>query len=160
MATHELPFRGYNIGDDFNHWLLIGRKLQRGPRLFMVKWFRKDRDGSFLWPGYGENLRVLKWIVDRVTGRVDTRATPIGLLPEVGDPDLDRLAVANDQLTEVLAVRRNEWRSELDLQEESFASIGETLPSELEVQLERARTGVEAGGHCGGELWNLACRTA
>jgi phosphoenolpyruvate carboxykinase (GTP) len=155
-----LPFCGYNIGDYFNHWLMIGRKLQRAPRIFMVNWFRKDRDGSFLWPGYGENLRMLKWIVDRVMGRVDSRETPIGLLPKVGDLDLNGLDVPNDQLTEALAVRPNEWRAELDLQERLFASIGETLPSELEVQLETVRSGIEAGGQCGDEPWNLASRTA
>jgi phosphoenolpyruvate carboxykinase (GTP) len=155
-----LPFCGYNIGDYFNHWLMMGRKLGRAPRIFMVNWFRKDPHGSFLWPGYGENLRVLKWIVDRVRGRVGTRETPIGLLPQVSDLDLNGLDIPNDRLTEALAVRRDEWRAELDLQEKFFASIGETLPSELEVQLETVRTGIEAGGQCWDEPWNLASRTA
>jgi phosphoenolpyruvate carboxykinase (GTP) len=155
-----LPFCGYNMGDYFNHWLMIRRKLQRAPRIFMVNWFRKDRDGSFLWPGFGENLRVLKWIVDRVRGRVDARETPIGLLPKVGDLDLNGLDIPNDQLTEALAVKPREWVTELGLQEKFFASIGETLPPELEAQLEAVRTGIEAGRQFGDDLWNLASRTA
>ena len=156
-----LPFCGYNMGDYFTHWHMMGRKLKRPPRVFMVNWFRKDRDGSFLWPGYGENLRVLKWIVDRVRGRVDARETPIGLLPKVGDMELSRLDIPNDQVREALAVKPHEWRAELDLQEKFFASIGETLPPELEVQLETVRTGIEAGRLLfGDDLWNLASRTS
>ena len=93
-----LPFCGYNMGNYFSHWLAMGAKIKRPPSIFMVNWFRKDRDGSFLWPGYGENLRVLKWIVDRVKGRAGAHQTPIGLLPRADDLDLTGLDISNQQI--------------------------------------------------------------
>ncbi|MGO9450361.1 MAG: phosphoenolpyruvate carboxykinase (GTP) [Candidatus Binataceae bacterium] len=140
-----LPFCGYNIGDYFNHWLSMRGKLRHPPRFFMVNWFRKDRDGDFLWPGYSENARVLKWIVERVKGRIGAQETPIGLLPWARDLDLAGLDIPNQALNEALAVNADEWLAELDLQERFFTGIGETLPPELEVQLETVRSGIELG---------------
>ncbi len=141
-----LPFCGYNIGDYFHHWLGMRRRLKHPPRMFMVNWFRKARDGSFLWPGYTENMRVLKWIVERVSERVGAEETPIGLLPNPRDLDLTGLDIPSQQLTQALAIKPGEWRAELELQEKFFKSIGETLPTELETQLEAVRTGIELDG--------------
>ena len=104
-----LPFCGYNMGDYFAHWLAIGGKLRHPPRIFMVNWFRKDRDGSFLWPGYSENMRVLKWIVERARGRVTANETPIGFMPRVADLDLSGLDIPNERLELAMAIRPEEW---------------------------------------------------
>ncbi len=138
-----LPFCGYNMGDYFAHWLAIGGKLRHPPRIFMVNWFRKDRDGSFLWPGYSENMRVLKWIVERARGRVTANETPIGFMPRVADSDLSGLDMPNERLALAMAIRPDEWLPELDLQEQFFAGIGETHPPQLEVQREALRAGLE-----------------
>ena len=138
-----LPFCGYNMGDYFAHWLAIGGKLRHPPRIFMVNWFRKDRDDSFLWPGYSENMRVLKWIVDRARGRVAAEETPIGFMPRAADLDLTGLDMSNERLELAMAIRPEEWLPELDLQEQFFAGIGETLPPQLDVQREALRAGLE-----------------
>ncbi len=138
-----LPFCGYNMGDYFGHWLAIGGILRHPPRIFMVNWFRKDRDNSFLWPGYSENMRVLKWIVDRARGRVTADETPIGFMPRVADFDLSGLDISNEKLELAMAIRPEEWLPELDLQEQFFEGIGETLPPELDVQREALRAGLE-----------------
>src|SRR5258708_23922708 len=128
-----LPFCGYNLGDYFAHWLAIGGKLRHPPRIFMVNWFRKSDDGSFLWPGYSENMRVLKWIFDRARGRVSADETPIGFVPRAADLDLSGLDISNERLEQAMVVKAEEWLPELDLQERLFATIGETLAPELEV---------------------------
>jgi phosphoenolpyruvate carboxykinase (GTP) len=134
-----LPFCGYNIGKYFSHWFAMGSRIKNPPRIFMVNWFRKDHNGSFLWPGYGENMRVLKWIVDRVQGRIGAHKTPIGLLPQVQDLDLTGLEIANEQLHETMAVKPEEWLAELNSQQEFFAGIGRTLPPELDQRREALR---------------------
>jgi phosphoenolpyruvate carboxykinase (GTP) len=133
-----LPFCGYNVADYISYWFGMRSKLARPPKIFMVNWFRKDQDGSFLWPGYGENVRVLKWIADRVHGSVGAAQTPVGLVPLKPDLDLAGLDISAACLDEALAVRREEWGPELRLQEEFFDRINaETdLPRELEVQRE------------------------
>jgi phosphoenolpyruvate carboxykinase (GTP) len=138
-----LPFCGYNMGDYFAHWLAIGGILRHPPRIFMVNWFRKGRDGSFLWPGYGENMRVLKWIVDRARGRVTADETPIGFMPRAADLDLSGLDMSDERFEQAMAIKAEEWLPELDLQEQFFAGIGETLPPELDVQREALRAGLE-----------------
>jgi len=138
-----LPFCGYNIGDYFAHWLTMKCGLRHAPKIFMVNWFRKAADGSFLWPGYSENMRVLKWIVDRAQGRVGANETPVGFLPHRADLDLRGLPISNDQVGELIAVKGEEWLPELELQERFFADIGETLPPELDVQREALRAGFE-----------------
>ena len=138
-----LPFCGYNMGDYFAHWLAIGGKLRHPPRIFMVNWFRKDRDDFFLWPGYSENMRVLKWIFDRARGRVAADETPIGFMPRAADLDLTGLEISKERLELAMAIRPEEWLRELDLQEQFFACIGETLPPQLEVQREALRAGLE-----------------
>jgi phosphoenolpyruvate carboxykinase (GTP) len=137
-----LPFCGYNMGDYFAHWLAIGGRLRQPPRIFMVNWFRKGRDDAFLWPGFGENMRVLKWIVGRVRGGLGADETPIGFVPRA-DLDLFGLDISKESLDQAMAIKAEEWLAELDLQEQFFARIGETLPLELEVQREALRAGLE-----------------
>jgi phosphoenolpyruvate carboxykinase (GTP) len=131
-----LPFCGYHIADYFAHWLAMGPRLKHPPKVFMVNWFRKDDGGSFLWPGYGENLRVLQWIVDRVAGRGGAQETPVGLAPGTSDLNLEGLEVPRDRLRAAMAVKRDEWRAELYSQDEFFDRLSCDLPREIEVQHE------------------------
>jgi phosphoenolpyruvate carboxykinase (GTP) len=126
-----LPFCGYNVGDYLAHWLDLRGKLTRPPRIFMVNWFRKDSAGNFLWPGYGENLRVLKWMIDRIDGRADGHQTPVGMVPNAEDLDLAGLEIAPAQISQALAVNVNEWKTELASAEEFFNKIGPSLPATL-----------------------------
>ena len=129
-----LPFCGYNVADYISHWLGMRSKLVRPPKIFMVNWFRKDGDGSFLWPGYGENMRILKWIVERIQGRVGAEQSAVGLVPRKRDLDLTGLDITAARLDEALAIKREEWAVELRSQEEFFDRIDADLPRELEVQ--------------------------
>jgi phosphoenolpyruvate carboxykinase (GTP) len=126
-----LPFCGYNMGNYFAHWLEMRKAISRPPKLFMVNWFRKGADGKFLWPGYGENLRVLKWMLDRIHGRVRTIATPVGGVPNQDDLDLTGLDVSREQLAQALTVDANEWKAELESSREFFDKLGPTMPEEL-----------------------------
>ena len=129
-----LPFCGYNVADYIRHWFEMRSKLSHPPRIFMVNWFRKDRHGSFLWPGYGENMRILKWIVERIQGRVGAEQSAVGLVPRKRDLDLTGLDITAARLDEALAIKREEWAVELRSQEEFFDRIDADLPRELEVQ--------------------------
>ena len=131
-----LPFCGYHIADYFAHWLAMGPHLKHPPKVFMVNWFRKDADGTFLWPGYGENLRVLEWIVNRVAGRGGARDTPVGMMPGESDLNLEGLGISPDRLRAALAIKRDEWTAELQSQDEFFARLNCDLPREIEVQHE------------------------
>jgi phosphoenolpyruvate carboxykinase (GTP) len=127
-----LPFCGYNIGDYFRHWLETGPRLTSPPLIFHVNWFRKDAAGKFLWPGFGDNMRVLKWIVDRCEGRGGAGESPIGSVPRAEDLDLDGLAgVSPESMRELLAVKPDEWAKELKGQEEFFKTLEPYLPDEL-----------------------------
>ena len=126
-----LPFCGYNMGDYFQHWLRMQHKLTLPPKIFMVNWFRQGPDGKFLWPGFGENMRVLKWIVDRARGRVGTMETVVGWVPRVGDLDLQGLAAPEEDVDRATRVDYNEWRQELESQKEFFAMFGERIPRSL-----------------------------
>jgi phosphoenolpyruvate carboxykinase (GTP) len=132
-----LPFCGYHMGDYFAHWLAIGARATQAnlPRIFYVNWFRKGADGSFLWPGYGENSRVLAWIFERVSGRGEAVDTPIGRLPAPGAIALDGLELRDGTLDELLRVDRDAWRAELQLIGEHFDGFGERLPAALRAQL-------------------------
>jgi phosphoenolpyruvate carboxykinase (GTP) len=137
-----LPFIGYHVGDYLEHWLQVGRDHDRAklPRIFYVNWFRRSADGGFLWPGFGENSRVLKWIAERVDGAAEADETPIGYVPASGGLDVSGLAVTEDDLAAASAVDPEEWRAELPLIEEWFAQIGEKLPAELRAELDHLRT--------------------
>ena len=128
-----LPFCGYHMGDYFGHWLEIGERLSRPPLIFGVNWFRLDADGNFLWPGFGDNMRVLRWIIDRCEGRVDARESAVGNMPRREDFDLDGLAgfETGERFKQLLAVDPVEWQAEVDAQESLFASLGSHLPTAL-----------------------------
>ncbi len=130
-----LPFCGYNIGDYFRHWLETGKRLTSPPLIFHVNWFRKDASDKFLWPGFGDNMRVLKWIIDRCEGRSGAEERPIGCLPRAEDLDLEDLeGVSSEQLKELLEVKPNEWSKELVAQKAFFQSLQPNVPSELLAQ--------------------------
>ncbi|MGH7914505.1 MAG: phosphoenolpyruvate carboxykinase (GTP) [Candidatus Binataceae bacterium] len=137
-----LPFCGYNMGNYFAHWLRMRDRLKHPPKVFMVNWFRKNREGRFLWPGYGENIRVLKWAVDRVHDRAAAERSAVGVMPAEGSIDLTGLDIANDSLKEAMAVKPEEWAVELDSQEEFFKKIGESVPAKMEEQREVLRAGI------------------
>jgi phosphoenolpyruvate carboxykinase (GTP) len=124
-----LPFCGYNIGDYLGHWLTMRGQITKPPRIFMVNWFRKDAEGKFLWPGYGENLRALKWMLDRIDGRANGQPTPMGIVPAASDLDLTGLEIAPRQLEQALAVRAEEWRPEMESAGAFLRSIGPSLPA-------------------------------
>ncbi|MFZ0681035.1 phosphoenolpyruvate carboxykinase (GTP) [Candidatus Binatus sp.] len=126
-----LPFCGYNMGDYFAHWLKMRGAIKNPPRIFMVNWFRKGADGSFIWPGYGENLRVLKWMLDRIHGRAKGRATPVGIVPDETELDLKGLDLPQSAAQEALGVNPAEWKAELESAAEFFEKIGPTMPKEL-----------------------------
>ena len=133
-----LPFLGYNVGDYCQHWIDLGKNSDESklPKIFFVNWFRRGGDGRFLWPGFGENSRVLKWIVERVEGKADGVSTPIGFVPAVGEMDLSGLDVDAADVAEALRVDAHEWRAELPQIEEWFAFIGEKLPTGIRDEFE------------------------
>jgi phosphoenolpyruvate carboxykinase (GTP) len=130
-----LPFCGYNMADYFSHWLRVGKAASSDPaqlpRIYLVNWFRKGADGKFLWPGYGENSRVLKWIVERGEGRADAVDTPIGRVPTAASLDLGGLALAADKLDELLTVDPAIWREEAALAGQDLAKLGDRLPGAM-----------------------------
>ena len=133
-----LPFCGYNIGDYFRHWLETGPRLTKPPLIFHVNWFRKDAAGKFLWPGFGDNMRVLKWIIDRCEGRGGAGESPIGSVPRAEDLDLDGLeGVSPERMRELLAVKPEEWAKELKGQKEFFKTLEPYLPNELLEELQK-----------------------
>jgi len=131
-----LAFCGYHMGDYFAHWLKIGRHAgAKLPKLFYVNWFRRDRDGKFLWPGFGENSRVLKWIFERCDGKVHAKETPIGRIPEVADLDTTGLDIHGVHVEELLSVDVDGWLEEVPRIREHFDHFGERLPEELNMEL-------------------------
>ncbi|MGH8260262.1 MAG: phosphoenolpyruvate carboxykinase domain-containing protein, partial [Steroidobacteraceae bacterium] len=130
------PFCGYNFADYWRHWLDIGAKLKRPPRVFHVNWFRRDAQGRFLWPGFGDNLRVLAWMLDRAAGTAGAADSPIGRLPQVKDLNTNGLAASPESLRELLSVDPALWRQETAAIREYFARYGARLPAELLRELE------------------------
>jgi len=128
-----LPFCGYNMADYFAHWLEIGASADpdKLPKIFYVNWFRKDADGHFLWPGYGDNSRVLEWVFERVSGKGDAVETPIGHVPAPGAIDVSGLDLSKEDMDELLRVDTAEWRAEVPLIRTHFAQFGDRLPAEL-----------------------------
>ena len=126
-----LPFCGYNIGDYFRHWLKTGKRLSHPPLIFNVNWFRKGPDGRFLWPGFGDNMRVLKWIVERCEGSEAAAPSPAGWLPRPNDIDLQNLDVSPQAMAALLGVDRGEWEKELEGHQTFFESLGGVVPPEL-----------------------------
>jgi phosphoenolpyruvate carboxykinase (GTP) len=126
-----LPFCGYHMGDYFRHWLAIRRSLTATPKIFHVNWFRKDAEGRFLWPGFGQNMRVLKWIIDRVHSRAGARETPIGWMPRYEDMDWTGLDFPKEKFEELQQFDRKAWRAEVIGHEELFIDLHDHLPPEM-----------------------------
>lgn len=135
-----LPFCGYNMADYWQHWIDTGKKSDHVPRIFHVNWFRQDHAGNYLWPGFGENLRVLAWVLDRCKGTGEAIETPIGYVPTPGAIDTTGLGVSAATMSQLLEVRPEEWKAELDDQAEFFTRFGEHLPAELRNQLAQIRS--------------------
>jgi phosphoenolpyruvate carboxykinase (GTP) len=132
-----LPFCGYNMADYFAHWLEMGKRIPHPPKIFHVNWFRKGIDGKFLWPGYGENVRVLKWILERIEGRGPAAGTPIGHVPKPNGLTLDGLKITPEAIEELLRVDTEDWEQELADTKEFFQKFGNRLPIELRQEHDR-----------------------
>ena len=127
-----LPFCGYNMGDYFSHWLSIGKKMTKPPKIFFVNWFRMNEQGKYIWPGFGENIRVMKWIMERVKGIGKGKATPIGTVPTVEGFDTSGLeGVSKTDMEKLFNVNMAEWKDELDSIEEHYEKFGERMPREM-----------------------------
>jgi phosphoenolpyruvate carboxykinase (GTP) len=130
-----LPFAGYNMSDYFQHWLDLGRELQAAgaalPKIYCVNWFRKGPDGKFVWPGYGENMRVLQWIVGRVEGTAEGEENAFGITPRYRDLDWKGLDFSRQQYEQVTSLDRDAWKTELGLHEQLFEQLAHHLPVEI-----------------------------
>ena len=135
-----LPFCGYNMGDYFGHWLEMGEKLgDKAPKIFNVNWFRLDDEGNFIWPGFGDNMRVLLWMLDRCEGKVGAKETPIGYVPEIDDLDMEGLDISKETLADLLNVDKDIWKDEAAGIEEFYKKFGDRLPAELKKQLDELK---------------------
>lgn len=131
-----IPFCGYNMGDYFAHWVKMGKLLgDKAPKVFNVNWFRTDKDGKFLWPGYGENLRVLEWIINRCEEKVDAKKTPVGYVPMDKDINLEGSGVSEDTLKDLLDIDKGLWEKEVENIKDFYKMFEENLPEELENEL-------------------------
>ncbi len=139
-----LPFCGYHMGDYFRHWLEMGKKLgDKAPKIFNVNWFRTDDDGNFIWPGFGDNMRVLNWIIDRCEGKATASETAIGYVPQPEDIDLTDLDMDLDTLKDILTVDKAVWEKEAAEIEEHYKKFGDHLPAELRAQLETLKANLK-----------------
>jgi phosphoenolpyruvate carboxykinase (GTP) len=141
-----LPFLGYNVGDYFAHWIDIGKNSDESkmPKIFFVNWFRRGDDGRFLWPGFGENSRVLKWAIERIEGNGSGESTPIGFVPTAADLDLEGLDVDAADVEAALKVNADEWRKELPQIEEWFEFVGEKLPTGIKDEFDALKHRLES----------------
>jgi phosphoenolpyruvate carboxykinase (GTP) len=132
-----LPFCGYNMGYYFRHWINMAKRIQYPPRIFSVNWFRQDGQGNYLWPGFGENMRVLKWIIDRARGRVGANETALGWVPRFEDFDVSGLsAFTAERFDQLQRIDPDEWRRDILLQDELFMKLYRFLPKEVIFQRE------------------------
>jgi phosphoenolpyruvate carboxykinase (GTP) len=126
-----LPFCGYNMADYFRHWLDMGKRIPHPPKIFHVNWFRRGAEGRFLWPGFGENVRVLKWILERVEGGGAARETPVGYVPARGALTMDGLTLPAETTDELMQVNPQDWDQELEDTKEFFQKFGDRMPREI-----------------------------
>jgi phosphoenolpyruvate carboxykinase (GTP) len=126
-----LPFCGYNMGDYFAHWLNVGKKLKNPPKIFSVNWFRTDETSKFMWPGFGDNIRVIKWIIDRVQGKVVAKETALGLLPDLKDLDLSGLNIPRETVDKLFSIDPPEWTGELQDIEKYLSQFGSRTPEAI-----------------------------
>jgi len=126
-----LPFCGYNMAEYFRHWLEMGEKMAKPPKIFHVNWFRTDKNGEFLWPGFRENVRVLEWILDRCNNKVEALKTPIGYIPRVSDIDMTGLHLPKDILEKLLKIDNTDWLEELKSIKKFFQQFRKDLPPQL-----------------------------
>jgi phosphoenolpyruvate carboxykinase (GTP) len=132
-----LPFCGYNMGDYFRHWMNTGALMRKPPKIFAVNWFRVDENGKFVWPGFGDNMRVLKWILDRVDGKVGAKETPIGLVPHIDDLNLEGLSIPRSKIEKLIEVKPAEWKGEVKEIRKFFDGFGRHIPFELRTNLDK-----------------------
>jgi phosphoenolpyruvate carboxykinase (GTP) len=130
-----LPFCGYNMGNYFKHWLAMGKKMTKAPKIFHVNWFRTDEQGKFMWPGFGENLRVLEWIMDRCRQTAGAQKTAIGFVPRPQDIDLSGIEIPAETMTKLLAIDPQAWEAEAQDVEKFFADFGKDMPEEMRTEL-------------------------
>ncbi len=140
-----LPFCGYNMGDYWAHWLSMADKLQHLPMIFRTNWFRKDSDGKFMWPGFGQNMRALNWVVDRVNDRGNAVEHPLGLVPEYNDLNWAGLEYSEEEFNELMSINTDTGIAEIEDQKNQFDKFGDKLPAEMEAQRQRALERVKAG---------------
>ena len=126
-----LPFCGYNMADYFRHWLNVGKRLKHPPKIFSINWFRTDDSGNYLWPGFGENIRVLKWIIERSAGRIEAKKTPIGMVPYLKDLNMDGLNIKKESLEKLFEVDVDGWRNEAEEIKVFFKKFGLRMPKEM-----------------------------
>ncbi|MFA6320532.1 MAG: phosphoenolpyruvate carboxykinase (GTP) [Candidatus Omnitrophota bacterium] len=126
-----LPFCGYNMGDYFRHWLNIGKKLSNPPKVFSINWFRTDDKGKYIWPGFGDNMRVLKWMIDRINNKVEAKDTPLGFVPHIKDLDLTGLNIPKENLDKLFDIDVKGWKHEAEGIEEFFKKFGPRMPKEM-----------------------------
>ncbi|HSC01317.1 MAG TPA: phosphoenolpyruvate carboxykinase domain-containing protein, partial [Burkholderiaceae bacterium] len=136
-----LPFMGYHMGDHFNHWLAMGDKLKAAgatlPKVYCVNWFRKGADGKFVWPGYGENMRVLKWIIERIEGQAGGTEHAFGISPRYEDLHWEGLPFTRAQFESVMSMDHSSWQRELALHEEFFKQLSPRLPAQLQATMQQ-----------------------
>ncbi|HRI69640.1 MAG TPA: phosphoenolpyruvate carboxykinase domain-containing protein [Polyangium sp.] len=137
------PFCGYNMGDYFAHWLEMGQDKPNMPKVFHVNWFRQDDAGKFLWPGFGENLRVLRWMHDRIHGQAKGRESELGIFPAQGELDVEGTSLSEGAMDQLFAVHRDEWLADLDDQEKFFHSFEGRIPEALWAQHRTLRAAMQ-----------------
>ena len=132
-----LPFCGYHMADYWQHWLDMGKKITKQPKIFNVNWFRTDEEGHFIWPGFGDNMRVLEWIMKRAFDEIDAVDTPIGYQPKAEDINLEGLDLSLETLNGLLGVDKELWREEAKGIREYYAKFGDKVPQELMAELNK-----------------------
>jgi phosphoenolpyruvate carboxykinase (GTP) len=140
------PFCGYNFADYWGHWLSFEERADKLPRIFHVNWFRQDEDGNFLWPGFGENLRVLRWIIDRCENRVGATESPIGFLPQDGDIDTSDLDITKEAMRELTSIDIEDWKVENQQFADYLSEFGDRVPQVLRDEQQRIADELELWG--------------